>query len=63
MPHLLEKLSESQYAYKKYFNKLKGIDQWNPLGDPKKRDMNPMDLVRADSPTWRNLKKDHKPPQ
>ena len=63
MPHLLQKLSKSAKAYRKYFNKLKGIDDLNPQGDENRRKMDPLELVRPESPTWRVLKKEHKQPE
>ena len=61
MPHLLKDLSKSQKAYKQYFDK-KGNDDANLSGDKKKKTLNPMELVRPDSPGWRGLQKDHKTP-
>ena len=56
VPHLLTNLNLSSCAYKQYFDKLialRGSGQKN---------VDPLELVRPDSPTWRKLKKAHASP-
>ena len=72
LPHLLRELSKSQVAYREYLNKLKRPDDADLSAENTKRKgfpikertpVDPLSLVRPDSPTWRALKKSHKQPE
>lgn len=72
LPHLLRELSKSQVAYREYLNKLKRSDDADLSAENTKKKgspikertpVDPLSLVRPDSPTWRALKKSHKQPE